>query len=108
MASLSISVDGDSMNIGGTLDLWPGWGFYKPRLAVKARRMEYPFKIDTAEGAMVGKVGDYLLVGVLGNLWVEPGAKFENEYELVAEVDPPPDPEEESGVAGASVLDAEV
>lgn len=46
---------------------WPsGIKEYRKKTLTKAVRMTKPFSIETLEGTMEGKAGDYLMIGVIG------------------------------------------
>ena len=55
----------------------------KSTVIIQAHQMLHPFTVDTLEGKMQGKAGDYLVTGVKGEQY--PCAKeiFEETYEEV-------------------------
>jgi len=57
-------------------DAWKEYGtkydwkyFQKRPVVVKAIRMDKDFEVETLEGTMKGKAGDYLIEGVEGELY---------------------------------------
>lgn len=56
---------------------------YRKTALVNAKQMNKEFIVDTLEGVMVGKPGDYLCVGVEGEQWPVKKEIFEATYEEV-------------------------
>jgi len=56
---------------------------YKKRIVIKAIKMDKPFCVDTKEGMMQGKEGDYLLKGVKGEVYPCDKEIFEETYKEV-------------------------
>ncbi len=54
----------------------------KKPIIVHAVRMNCNFEVDTLEGVHKGKVGDYLLKGVEGELYPVKRAIFEKTYDI--------------------------
>ena len=54
---------------------------YKKKTHVKAGQIWWEFSVETLEGTMKGKVGDYLMCGVEGELYVCDREIFEKTYE---------------------------
>lgn len=55
----------------------------KKPLQVHAIEMQSPFAIDTLEGRSVGKAGDYLMRGVLGELYPVRREIFQESHEFI-------------------------
>jgi hypothetical protein len=55
-----LAVSADSLPDGG-------WAEYRKTATTKARPMTQPFKVQTTEGVMEGKAGDYLCLDNAGN-----------------------------------------
>ena len=55
----------------------------KKPIPVRCIQMQEPFRVETLEGIFEGKAGDYLMVGVKGEMY--PCAKdiFEETYDLL-------------------------
>lgn len=55
----------------------------KKPLPVKCYQMKEPFEVETLEGTLKGKAGDYLMIGVRGEMY--PCAKdiFDETYEII-------------------------
>jgi hypothetical protein len=58
------------------------WSKYRKTALAEATRMEQPFVVETLEGTMRGKAGDYLMRGVHGELYPCDGKVFSETYEL--------------------------
>lgn len=56
---------------------------YRKVSLVKARKMHTDFLVDTLEGVMSGKKGDFLCEGVDGERWPIKKEIFEKSYEKV-------------------------
>jgi hypothetical protein len=48
-----------------------------------AKKLDSPMRVRTLEGDVEASQGDYLCVGAQGEMWPQPGPRFENVYELV-------------------------
>jgi hypothetical protein len=62
--------------------------FYKYRkkpLVIEASQIPVPFEVETIEGTMKGKAGDYLVRGIKGEQYPVDREIFEESYELVKE-----------------------
>jgi hypothetical protein len=57
--------------------------YMKLPLPIEAKLMDEPFVVETLEGTMQGKAGDYLVVGVDGEEYPCDGAIFRKTYEEV-------------------------
>ncbi|TKK67704.1 hypothetical protein FC093_13210 [Ilyomonas limi] len=55
----------------------------KKPIPVRCVQINEPFKVETLEGTLEGKAGDYLMVGIKGEMY--PCAKdiFEETYDIV-------------------------
>ena len=52
-------------------------------LAVEAKQIHETFRVDTLEGVMNGKAGDYLMRGINGELYINDKDIFERTYTLI-------------------------
>ena len=69
-----------------TIDNWePVLVVRKRPVEVHAIQLDFPegFVVDTAEGRMKGKPGDYLMIGVKGEKYPIDREIFEETYEIV-------------------------
>lgn len=57
----------------------------KKPIIIKCCKMEEPFEVETLEGTMKGKKGDYLMVGVQGELYPCDTEVFDQTYDIVEE-----------------------
>ncbi len=55
----------------------------KKPIAVRCFQMEEPFEVETMEGTLKGKAGDWLMVGVQGEMYPIAREIFEKTYELL-------------------------
>ncbi len=55
----------------------------KKPLPIRCIQIKEPFKVETMEGSLEGKAGDYLMIGIKGEIY--PCAKeiFEETYEII-------------------------
>ncbi|MCE5255128.1 MAG: PGDYG domain-containing protein [Actinomycetia bacterium] len=61
-----------------------GFKHYRKRpVVVQAKQMGEPFEVQTLEGTMRGKAGDYLIIGVIGERYPCDKEIFERTYEEV-------------------------
>lgn len=63
----------------------PFENYRKKPVCVKAKQMEYLFEIETLEGKMSGKPGDWLIEGVAGGWYPCANEIFKKTYEKVEE-----------------------
>lgn len=54
---------------------------YRKTATALACRMDEPFEVETIEGVMSGKAGDYLAIGTAGEMYPIDAAVFEGSYE---------------------------
>lgn len=54
----------------------------KKPIPVQCAKIPEPFEVETMEGIMKGKSGDWLMVGVTGELYVCDDAIFKKSYQL--------------------------
>lgn len=57
--------------------------YRKKPLVVQACRIDEPFQVETLEGTMLGKKGDYLIRGVANEVYPCRADIFEQTYELL-------------------------
>ena len=55
----------------------------KKPIPVKCIRMDEPFVVETLEGPMQGKAGDYLMVGIKGEMYPCDREAFEQTYDII-------------------------
>jgi hypothetical protein len=55
----------------------------KKPIPVKCIRMPEPFSVETMEGVLAGKAGDYLMIGIKGEMYPCDKDVFAETYELV-------------------------
>lgn len=55
--------------------------YRKKPIVVQAKQMSEPFEVQTLEGTMRGKAGDYLIIGVIGERYPCDKEIFERTYE---------------------------
>lgn len=55
----------------------------KKPIPIRCIQLQEPFRIETMEGVMEGKAGDYLLIGVKGEMYPCDKTIFEETYELL-------------------------
>lgn len=56
---------------------------YRKKILIRAKQMHKDFMVKTLEGNMTAKTGDYLAIGVEGELYPIQKKIFEKTYELV-------------------------
>lgn len=57
--------------------------YKKKPIAIMAEQQEKDFTVETLEGTMLGKAGDYLIIGIEGEQYPCAKAIFEKSYEAV-------------------------
>jgi hypothetical protein len=67
----------------GALPELPFQNAVKKPIPVKCAQINEPFTVETMEGPMKGKAGDYLIVGVRGEAYPCDKEIFEETYEIV-------------------------
>ncbi len=55
----------------------------KKPIAIKCIQIDEPFTVETMEGTMQGKKGDWLMVGVHGEMYPIDNSIFEKSYDLI-------------------------
>ena len=55
----------------------------KKPVPVRCIQMEEAFKVETMEGVLEGKAGDYLMIGVKGEMYPCDKEIFDETYELI-------------------------
>jgi hypothetical protein len=55
----------------------------KKPIPVECCQIDEPFEVETLEGVMKGKAGDWLMIGIKGEMWLCDKAIFEATYELI-------------------------
>ncbi|RYZ48835.1 MAG: hypothetical protein EOO14_21575 [Chitinophagaceae bacterium] len=64
----------------------PGYNFQqaaKKPIPIRCFQLQEPFEIETMEGLMQGKAGDYLIVGIKGEMYPCDRAIFEETYDIL-------------------------
>lgn len=54
----------------------------KKPIAIRCIQMNEPFEVESLEGVVRGKAGDYLMVGVRGEMYICDKEIFDETYEL--------------------------
>ena len=69
-------------SVGG--ERWAPYGLkeYKKKVTTLAVQMLQPFSVETLEGTMEGKAGDWLMVGANGEMYPCDDKIFHKTYEL--------------------------
>ena len=57
--------------------------YVKKPIPIQAKQMSEPFSVETKEGTMQGKAGDYLIIGIRGEQYPCDKGIFEESYEEV-------------------------
>lgn len=55
----------------------------KKPIAIKCSQISEPFEVETMEGIMTGKAGDWLMIGINGEKYVCDDGIFRKSYEIV-------------------------
>ena len=55
----------------------------KKPIPVRCIQLQEPFRIETMEGVMEGKAGDYLIIGVRGEMYPCDRTIFEETYDII-------------------------
>jgi hypothetical protein len=55
----------------------------KKPIAIAAYKIIEPFQVQTTEGLMKGKMGDWLMEGVSGELYICPAEIFTKSYDIL-------------------------
>ncbi len=55
----------------------------KKPLPITACKINEPFTVETTEGVMKGEEGDWLMQGVLGEMYICPADVFDKTYDIV-------------------------
>lgn len=63
----------------------PFKAYRKKPIIIYAKQMDKPFEVKTLEGTMMGKAGDYLIIGVKGEEYPCDKEIFELSYDEVLE-----------------------
>ena len=61
--------------------------FMKKPIPISAARIDEPFEVQTLEGTMTGNAGDYLAIGVRGEMYLVKKEIFEETYLPVEETE---------------------
>ena len=72
-----------TLDEGGESTIREGWAEYRKTSTTWVRKMREPFTVETLEGPMTGAAGDYLAVGVEGEMYPIKASVFERSYEPV-------------------------
>jgi len=68
----------------GEIPNFPFQQAVKKPIPIRCIQMQEPFRVETLEGTLEGKAGDYLMVGVRGELYPCEKEIFEVTYEIVS------------------------
>lgn len=55
--------------------------YIKRPIPIQAKQMDAVFSVETKEGTMTGKAGDYLIIGIRGEKYPCDAGIFEESYE---------------------------
>ena len=55
----------------------------KKPIPIRCVQINEPFKVETMEGTMEGKAGDYLMIGIKGEMYACDKEIFEETYSIV-------------------------
>ena len=66
---------------GKPFDLYHKHGLYRKKVLVRAIQIFEPFTVETLKGTMTGEIGDWLMVGVEGEMYPCDAAIFAKTYE---------------------------
>ncbi|MGO8055826.1 PGDYG domain-containing protein, partial [Rhizobium leguminosarum] len=55
----------------------------KKPIPITAKKINEPFTVDTSEGTMSGKAGDWLMQGINGEMYICPATIFEMSYDII-------------------------
>ena len=55
----------------------------KKPIAIRCIQIDEPFKVETLEGTMIGKKGDWLMIGVNGEMYPCDKTIFDKTYDIV-------------------------
>jgi hypothetical protein len=55
----------------------------KKPIPIRCIQMQEPFTVETMEGTLEGKAGDYLMIGIHGEMYPCSKAVFEESYNFV-------------------------
>ena len=79
MRGAEIALNGSQMTVSGK-----GWlKVVKRPIPIMVKQMEKDFFVQTLEGRMIGRKGDYLAIGVLGERYIIRQKIFEATYEII-------------------------
>jgi hypothetical protein len=67
----------------GEIPTYPFKKAVKKPLPVRCIQMQEPFKVETMEGVLEGKAGDYLMIGVRGEMYPCDKEIFDETYDVV-------------------------
>jgi hypothetical protein len=56
----------------------------KKPIMIYCKRISQPFRVESLEGDMQGKAGDYLMKGVDGELYICDKKIFEKSYDIIS------------------------
>jgi hypothetical protein len=55
----------------------------KKPIPIKCVQIDEPFEVESMEGVMTGKKGDWLMIGVNGEMYVCDASIFQKTYDLI-------------------------
>ncbi len=80
MFEIKRELDG-THTVGGVLFSPEATKMYRKKTLTKAVQMDQPFSVETLEGTMEGKPGDWLMIGASGEMYPCDAGVFEKTYE---------------------------
>lgn len=74
----------EALELDGGILHEDGWREYTKKTTIYAKKMPKTFKVKTLEGTHFGKAGDYLAVGIAGEMYPIDANVFFDSYDEVA------------------------
>ena len=81
MLKIKRDKDGNHTVDGKPFDPIPCAELFRKKTLTFAVRMQEPFSVETLEGTAEGKVGDWLVIGVTGEMYPCDAEVFDKSYE---------------------------
>lgn len=83
MLKIKRDKDGNHFVAGKPFDPLLRAGVFRKTALAHAMQIEEPFSVETLEGTMEGKAGDWLMIGVSGEMYPCDAEVFDKSYEPV-------------------------
>ncbi len=81
MLKIKRDKDGNHFVDGKPFDPLSKTGVFRKTAPARAMQIEEPFSVETLEGTMEGKAGDWLMIGVNGEMYPCDAEVFDKSYE---------------------------